>query len=428
MDERRTYFSSDSTLDLPAYREYLLQCFNTNKKTLLGRSLIIAFCLNQIPTLGNNDFSRLFLIFAAVIGVIEFNTYRKYRDGGPEYRDLLHQSGGTAPRNLVFFLDDYILFRNPETGNEITEHYDRILQIWETRNLLFLFTDQKQYWLIDKRTLSGGTAPRMIAFLREKCPNLQKRIVKDHLGRILRLLQWALLVIGVIWSILGFFSIPEKMAGQLTNDTSYEEMAEELARLDIHISDDVMELVTMGTAYYAPGTPPYFRVYYLLCWEGNGEYLLDGVPTDPHIPGTDVEKLEWVPSTSGVYWFDRDFENKKTIYTDFLRGIDAMSDALTFENITEDYSKADFGNNSGSVTISFELNGSPYSLHANYRGTQFDNGVITQLISILKEETPLEMLWFCTDLSDGTLVYYGSIEQILLLQEKTGLNFSPRAN
>ena len=428
MDNRNAHFTSDSTLDVKAYREYLRLYLNTSRRTLLARSFILTFCVCLIPRLGNNDLSRLFLMFAAVVGVIEFCTYDKYRNGGPEYRDLLGKNSGKTPRNLVYFLDECILFRNPETGNEITQRYDSIVRIAETGNLLFLVTASQQSRLIHKRTLTGGTAAQLIAFLREKCPNLQKRIVRGHLGKILHLLQWVVLVVGVLWSILGFFSIPEKMAGELTNATSYEEMAEELALLDIHISDDVMELVTTGTAYYLPGTPSSHKVYYLLCWEGSGEYLLDGIPTDPHIPGTDVEKLEWVPSVSGVYWFDRDFVNKKTIYTDFLRGIDAMTDELTFENITEDYSQADFGNSSGSVTVTFACNGTAYVLHADYRGRRFDQKVLAQLTDILKKETPLSMLSFCTDFSDGTLVYYGTPAQIGQLEQKTGLIFSLNPN
>ena len=428
MDVRKAYFTSRYALDRDTYKEYLRLCLNSNRRSLIARVFAIVFCLYQIPRLGNNDLSRLFLVFVAVVGVIEFCTYDKYRDGGPEYRETLRQNGGKAPRNLIFFMEDCILFQNPETGNEVTERYEDILQIWETRNLMILVTAQNQSRLIDKRLLTGGTSAQLITFLREKCPRLQKRIVKDYWGRILHLLQWILLVIGAVWSILGFFSIPEKLAGELTNATPYEEMAEELALLDIHISDDLMELVTTSTAYYMPGTPSYHKVYYLLCWEGNGEYLLDGISTDPHIPGTDVDKLEWVPSTSGIYWFDRDFVNKKTIYTDFLRGIDALSEDLTFTNISEDYSQADFEINRGSVRVSFECNGAAYSLQADYHGQRFDNQVLGQLNEILKEATPLASLWFCRDMSDGTLVYYGTIDQITKLEEKTGLNFTPWDN
>lgn len=438
MDERNARFTSEVKIELPLFLEFLNLNFDVDKRNTfihLFQALLILHCLLNLP---DPLYIGLFLLLGFLCPLLEWRNRRKFKDGGIAYKQLLFQHEGKTPHQLSYFEEEHLASHNLSTGRQRTTPYSHFVQLWESKNLLVLILDVNMYQLIDKRTLSGGTADDLIAFLMEKCPNLKKKVFTGRLGRFMRRLVWTVIAAALVISALCFFHLPEKVVGQLTNSTSneviaegqltnstsYEEMAQALALLDIHISEDVMDLVTTGTVHYAPGTPSYYRVYYLLCWEGGGEYLLDGVPTDPHIPGTDPDKLTWVPSTSGVYWFDRDFVNKKTIYTDFLRGIDAMSEELTFDNITEDYSQADFDKDKGLVSISFEYIGNSYSLQADYQGSLFNTDMIVQLRKILESDSDERELWFCTDLSDGILVYYGTPNQVMLLEQKTGLTFT----
>lgn len=86
-----------------------------------------------------------------------------------------------------------------------------------------------------------------------------------------------------------------------------------------------------------------YTVMELLFYAGMGEY--------------DYETFEWTPAQSGVYAFDIEVFDVGFMYTNFLRGVEAMSRGkLEFSEIVEEDSDVDFESGTGrkKVTVTHD--------------------------------------------------------------------------
>lgn len=416
MDEH-TPIQSQVHYDLAMHKEFSRINADAYGRNTFFLALTVLCLLYLISGFDNSYTVRIFLLFSVVFSVIRLITWFKSKDGGLQYKQTLHNNGGLPPRHLVTLEADGLRQRNLDTGNERLEAYCSIHFLMESKNLLICVTELKLCFLIDKRTLSGCTRDELVTLLLEKCPNLKKRIRKGTLGRLVRYLVPALILIGVIAGLATILHIPEKLSGQTSNDITYQEIAEELAELDIHISPATLDAL----AEYEGQTGTYYNGYpkalELLSWEGMGIYEKN---VFFQVAGVEAYDWEWTPSESGVYWFDLEFMDCTSIYTDFLRGVDAMDDDLAFSNVTEDYSGVDMANGTGTVTVSFDYLDQHYTFSARYESDWFDTDMLAHIGLILNSDEAAEDLWYTFD-GQGVLLYYGTEEEALALEKKTGL-------
>lgn len=371
--------------------------------------VVLLHCIVNMPSL---HYIVVFVFMGIVFSLTYWLRRRKLKDGGVAYKQLLYQYEGKTPHQMIHFEEDQLVFHNLCTGTERVIPYSQYVQLWESKNLLVLILDVNMYQMIDKRYITGGASGELIAFLQEKCPNLKKKVRKGKFGRFIRRLLWVVIGAGMVIALLNLLHIPEKLSGQITNDMSYREMAAELAEVGIIIDPATIDGLE---AYEDTFSDPlaalygsYPKVQDLLSLEGMGKY--------------DYDSWEWTPSQSGVYWFDVEVMNVDSTYSDFLRGLDAMDEDLSFSNIVEDYSAVDMESGMGIVTFSFDYLGQSYTLNAQYEYDWFDTNMLFHMGRILNDDSDPKNLWYTFD-GQGVLLYYGTYEEMIALKQKTGLYF-----
>ena len=406
--EENVYFRSEYHYDLLAHKE-----FNQTTINSMGLSGVMN-CLSALCVLYLMfaNIGNLAMILLLVLGLFYLVTglvrWHRNRDGGVSYKQILHRNGGEAPHQIVTLGEDGIRGFNPRTENEIFDPYENFRTMMESRNLLILVTDLKMCHIIDKRSLTGGSREELLAFLRARCPKLKKSVKTGKFGLFSRYLLWGIVALGVVLALASLLHIPEKLAGQLTNNMSYAEMAQELESVGITVSPAALsELQGYEAEYDAYAGYP--KVLDLLILEGMGQY--------------DWDTWEWTPSKSGIYWFDLEVVNLETIYSDFLRGVDAMDESLTFSNIAEDYSGVDLEAGMGKVSFSFDYLGQRHQLEAQYNYDWFDTDMLYALGRILAADNDPQDLWMTPDGGQGLLLYYGTEAEAKALSTKIGLTF-----
>ena len=414
--EENIKFQSEVCYDLATYKDFSrINTYTITRVTICG--LVYVTCMVYLLCTMAYSFSAKSVLILSLftIGICVYQWYRS-RDGGIEYKRML-RNHGQIPHYLITFGESGIVTKNMDSGNEIPHRYTDMRYMMESKKLLILVDDLKTAHMVDKSTLSGGSREELVSFLLQRCPQMKKRIRKGGIGRILWYLMRILPIVMLAASLLALLHIPEKLRGQFTNDTPSRQMVEELAQLDIHISDRALATILLWESDCVSLFPKYpgaSKVYDLLCVEGMGQY--------------DYETMEWTPSTSGMYWFDLEVMYVDRIYTDFLTGLDAMDEALTFTNVIEDYSRADLESGLGMVTVSFDYLGQGYTLNARYNYDWFDTEILYELGKILIQDQDPKNLWYTTD-GQGVLLYYGTQENAKALERKTGLYFlDPVAN
>ena len=415
--EENIKFQSEVCYDLATYKDFSrINTYTITRVTICG--LVYVACMVYLLCTMAYSFSAKSVLILSLftIGICVYQWYRN-RDGGIQYKRMLRDNKDEVPHYQITVEEGGITIKNLSTGNERSGSFANIRQILESNRLLILVDDLKIAYTIDKTTLTGGSREELVRFLLAHCPNMKKRVRKGRFGCVIQFLIRTLPILMLLLSLAVLFHIPEKLRGQFTNDTPSRQMVEELAQLDIHISDRALATILLWESDCVSLFPKYpgaSKVYDLLCVEGMGQY--------------DYETMEWTPSTSGVYWFDLEVMYVDRIYTDFLTGLDAMDEALTFTNVMEDYSRADPESGLGMVTVSFDYLGQGYTLNARYNYDWFDTEILYELGKILSSDQDPKNLWYTTD-GQGVLLYYGTKENADALQRKTGLYFlDPVAN
>lgn len=409
--EEKTVFRSEVRYDLATYRDFVrINTYTIPRVTFCG--LLYVACMTYLLSQLENSFAAKVVLVLSLfaLGLWAFRWHRN-RDGGIQYKRMLRDNKDEVPHYQITVEEGGITIKNLSTGNERSGSFANIRQILETNRLLILVDDLKIAYTIDKTTLTGGSPEELVCFLREKCPKLKKRVQKGSVGRVVWYLMRLIPVIMLLASLAVLLHIPEKLRGQFTNDTPVTQMAEELAELDIRISDRAQDAIRLwesdDTNYY----PAYYgasKAYDLLCVEGMGQY--------------DYETMEWTPSESGLYWFDLEVMNVDTMYSDFLRGLDYMDKAQTFANVSYDYSHVNIESGQGKITVSFDYWLQHYELEADYNYDWFDTDMLYHLGWILAADEDPKDLWMYTD-GQGILLYYGTQAQRDLLAKKTGIEF-----
>lgn len=414
--EERSSIQSKVYYDLELHKEFTRLSAQVYTVNIILWSITALSILYLFTNFDRPFTVKMFLGLSLYFLIIRLVTYFRNRDGGTAYKRILYQNNGNIPLQTVILEESTIRTHNEVTSNELLTPYDNIRFLAESRNLLLIVTDLKMVQILNKNTLSVGSREDVIAFLRHKCPKLKKRIRHGLPGRIVNIVLCILVVIGVIWSSAILLRLPEKLSGQLHNDMSYREMAEELSALDITISDQTIQELEEYDREYAQEYGDYYEINYdaskisdLLYWEGCGVY--------------DENTGYWTPSSSGIYWFDMEFFNADTMYTDFLMGVCAMNDSLTFSAITEDHSNVDFENSTGTVNFSFIYEGQTHHFIASFQSDWFDMNMLYEVGAVLAADQDYKDLWHAFDGGQGIILYYGTKEQADELSDLVGLDF-----
>ncbi len=409
--EETKYFQSEMKYELPTYREFQklnIEAHLRNTIMYFSVSLCLLFliCMLRYATRP----VTLLLLSLLWLG-IHLHQWHRNRSGGVEYKRLLRGNNGVPPEIRVIVEQTGVKTLNLSSTQEITTPFSSLRYVMGSKNLLVLVDDLKMCHPIDKRNLEGGSAEELTAYLKQNCPKLKKRIRTGRLGRIARYLCIAISILALLISLAHLLKIPEKFSGQLHNAMSYQQMAQELEILDIHISDQAIRELEAYDAEYAAEYGDYYKenpraskVLDMLYWEGAGIY--------------DSETGLWTPSVSGVYWFDMEVFDVSRMYTDFLTGVDAMDEVLTFSNISEDHSSVNWETGTGIVTVAFDYCGKTYYINASFDQDWFDPLVLTHVARILDQDTAPEKLWFTYD-GQALFLYYGTTEQAEILEKKT---------
>ena len=406
--EEKNIFQSEVRYDLATYKDFTRINTDTLPRVLFC-GVIYVLCMIFLLFMPKYSFiAKMNLVLSLfTLGAFTFQWFRN-RDGGIHYKRMLRNHNGEIPQYLITIDENGFTIKNAATGNEISNNLGDLRYMLESKRLLVLVDDLKTAHIIDKSTLIGGSRDALVAFLHRYCPKLKKRVRKGGFGLILKALMLLLSIVTLLSSLAVLLHIPEKLRGQFTNNTPANQMVEELAELDIYISDQTLDTFLLWESDDTHLFPRYYgtsKAYDLLSFEGMGQY--------------DYDTREWTPSESGVYWFDLEVMGVDTIYSDFLWGLDAMDEDLSFTNIQEDYSQVDIESGMGIVTFSFDYLGQRYTLNAQYEYDWFDTNMLTHTGRILQQDSDPKNLWYTFD-GQGVLLYYGTPEQAEVLAKKTG--------
>lgn len=411
--EKKKTFQSELVYDLPKYKEFTKLNLRAHGRTTFLYVIVILCNLYLISGLDSRFTARVLFLLSVFWLVMRLIRFLRNRSGGREYKRFLRSNNGQVPHQILTVDENGIHAQSAGTDRVIHESFDDIRFLMESENLLVIVDELKMCQILDKTTLTGGTREELVAYLRENCPKLKKRIRTGKPGKIADIILLGVVLLALVASLAVILRIPARLTGQITNDQSYEQMSRELTAVDIHIDPATIEEMKA----YEPETSDllgfllddYPRVLNLLCWEGMGKY--------------DSQTLEWTPSSSGVYWFDLEAMNEATMYMDFLDGISAMDDSLTFSNVFQDLSQINQESGVGQVYFSFDYGGEHHELEASYSYDWFDTDILYDVGRILAADQDPQDLWMTSDGGQGLLLYYGTEEEKSALERKTGLNF-----
>ena len=412
-------FQATSTCDLPSFREFSKTTTFYSTRTTVIRLIICTFFAVYIWLYGFLYPNRAWLssvlpVFLAVFWGTYLIGFLVNKNGGTAYKQILSNNNGAPPHLQLTFLDEHIQKFNPVTnGTQIIEYF-RIRNVLETEHLIILILEHRQALFFQKDTVTGGPLNTFLSALLEHCPNIKRKKLASLLpGKIVHCLMIGVSVVSLILAILWSGPIQKIRENNrvIRNDMSYSQIAQELEEFGIHdIPQSVIdELESFEDEYSYTDFYQGSKCISLLCWAGMGAY--------------DDTSWEWTPSECGVYWFDLEVLSIDTMYTDFLRGVQALNpEILNFSDIEEtvDHSGEKFG--LSAHTISFSWNSQRYTLTGNSIYDWFDLDFAVQLNKILK--TSGKQLYFAWDQGQGYIVLCGDKSWARSFEQATGIDLN----
>ena len=401
--------------DLAGHKEFTRSYTNSSK---FRNACVVVFCMLMIwlahqfavPSVVGR-YLQISLVF------LFFHIFSNPRKGNIHYKRMLQSNNGQPVQQNLYFTVDCVHIVNQPSGNHADFAYDQFRYAIESTNLLILVMRHRSCLILDKHNIKGGNYQELFDFLKERNPKLRgKHPRKTNFGKWARIALALILAVGSLWSLLDLpgFSVMDRVLKRFDNSMTYQEMAEELAPLDIHICSRTLREIEeydrnyfneVGEEFYEDALR-YQKVADLLCWEGEGIYHTS---------------TWWDPSNSGIYWIPTYFEDAVVKYEDFLTGLSAMDDSLVFTKVHEDRSNVD-ENGSGSVTLTFDYQGKTHCINMEYYYYRyFDTAIIEQIYPIISTDD--HHLYVSSDNYDGILLYYGTQQEVRELNRRTTLNF-----
>lgn len=411
-------YTAEAVLSAPIHNEFHLGYLHTRKYRIVLHLLYILI-LFFLVTLTDSRQNQYFVIFFAVFFWIEVILHNR-KGGNIQYKRTLTANNGKPFSQSYQFYEDRIDCHDLHTNADVTYQYDKFLSLIETQNLLVLLMNYRLCLVIEKSKITGGSPDELTKFLLDHCARIKPRKAKKvHFGKWVHRILLVVAAVCFLLAILNLAGFPvwDRLSGRLHNNMSYQEMASELEPLGITItSQTIEELETFDREYaeeygvdYYRDNPYASKIIDLLYWEGSGI--------------TEYETYQWTPSRSGIFWFDVEVMFVDTMYTDLLTGIAAMDEELILSEMHEDYSSVDPEYGTGTVSVSFMLNGRQAELSANYDYDWLDTDVLCEIGHLLAEDDLDKDLFFAFDEGQGFYLYYGCRENVAPLNRKTGLDF-----
>lgn len=358
------------------------------------------------------EYAKYVPAMAAVMILAECIHRLSLRGGGIQFKRSLLLHGGSATHDSVFFCEDGIYTLEQETGNKATIQYDTIRIVYESRNLYLMGMKHGLFLMVDKRSLTGSRE-EFGQFLYEKCPKLRKKKVrKCSTGRLINSIKWAVIVMSLLFSLFyhPWLQLNKRVQGQIHNGMTLSEISAELETFGFTPLSDTELVSTENGLFYLSDD----KLVHLLFCMGEGI--------------RDYDTGIYTPTETGVfftyYWSD----DPDAMYTDLLNGISAMSRGqLTFDSISEDHSRADWANYSGSVVTDFTLNGEQKQIEAVFYQQWYDEQILNTLNGMILESTG-KQLWFSDFEDTGCFIFLGDSAWAERFADRTGLILSSDIN
>ena len=334
------------------------------------------------------------------------------RGGGIQFKRSLMLNGGKPTHDSVFFCDDAIHTLEQESGNKATLGYDNVRIVYESEHLYLLGIKYNMFLMVHKENLTG-TREEFGQFLYEKCPKLRrKKVRKCRTGRIINFVKWAVILLSLVVCLFfhPWLQMNKKFQGQIHNGMKLAEISAELESFGLTPLTDADLVTTENGLFYLSND----KLSHLLYCMGAGI--------------RDYDTGDFLPAESGVFFTYYWAEFPDTMYTDLLRGIDAMSRGeLAIENIFEDHRCTDWTNYDGTITVSFDLNGLPHQISAVFYQEWYDEQVLNTLNTMVMEAIG-KQLWFADFQDTGCFIFLGDTAWAETFADRTGLVLSSDIN
>lgn len=125
-----------------------------------------------------------------------------------------------------------------------------------------------------------------------------------------------------------------------------------------------------------------------------------------------------------VFWFDFEGWNIETDYIEILTGMQVLAQGSVLDSVTqigEDTEKVDWENGSGTLELSFQWKGIPYSWTFKVENDWIDPDVLGIFNKLLETEQVAERFYVTGDYGQGALVFYRTPEWAEQFEKATGL-------
>ena len=202
MDENKTvFFRSEVTYTQEALEEYQRESvFLDRLEIILHTAFFVLMLLVAHPFI-SPDFRFYYALFLIVFVVL-----RRVRiQSATVYNRITSQNEGVPLHQTYEFNDSHIFVVHPRTGNQYKFHYSQVVSIAQTKHLFIIYLEHRQYVLVEKDKLTGGSEDDFIRFLYTACPKIkQKKLRSKTFGIIIYYALIVLLCLVLLSSALGF--------------------------------------------------------------------------------------------------------------------------------------------------------------------------------------------------------------------------------
>ena len=120
----------------------------------------------------------------------------------------------------------------------------------------------------------------------------------------------------------------------------------------------------------------------------------------------DYDKRLWTPSSQQIYAFDAEVFDIEAMYLNYLKGLQAISaEELSFTDVVQDNSKVRWEEPSGTVSVSFRINGMDCSYDAEFQGDWLDCRILGAVNRSL-EHLGVEKRFYSTDIDQRNIIFF----------------------
>lgn len=156
--------------------------------------------------------------------------------------------------------------------------------------------------------------------------------------------------------------------------------------------------------------------------EGYPYYM---ILSDMGKPNYDTDTWDFVGYSKQVYWFDFEGWDISEDYIEILEGVQTLAgEELAFVGMSENCDDVNWKKGSGTIRVTFWLNGHPYEYDAEVMNDWLDPGFIGFLNEVLETEKFKKRIYSCSDNGQGCILFYRDGDWAEEFTEKTGIELS----